>query len=120
MKGAFILYANKINITKHALQTYKDRVDNECSDEEITPILTDIFKYGKSKKLRTCAFENNATEFICLKDDVEILVIVKYHKSEEGKKKYREAIIITCLGDSVNRKWYKSQNKRRKKRARSL
>lgn len=101
------MYADNITVTNHAIESYKRRIDERVSDEEAKELMEDIFKYGSFKRLRDCVFEKDAVEYTCLKDDVEIMIILR--KSKKEKKVYKEAFIVTCLGDSVNRKWFKTQ-----------
>ncbi|HBF76636.1 hypothetical protein [Clostridium tyrobutyricum] len=97
-----------IRVTDHAIARYKERIDDSLSDEEIKKELLGIYKSGKKTKLRECVFEKNATEYIFENKNAAILVIIKY--AIKGKKrKYYGGVIVTCLGDSTTRKWYKEQ-----------
>lgn len=90
-----------MNVTKHAIKRYKQRVQHDISDELAEKMLLEIAKKGKITNKRINAQNIMELEIYVAYKGVEILLI----KNLESKKHY----IITCLGDSKLRGWYRKQ-----------
>lgn len=106
------MYADEIIVTKHAVERFYSRVNTTLSsNDEVEKEMAEIFKSGRSKKIRESVLTPNATEFTCEKDGITIKVVLEYLYREDTGKKYKRAIIVTCLGDEEIQNWYKNQRR---------
>lgn len=90
-----------MKVTKHAIKRYRQRVQHDVSDELAETMLLEIARKGKVVNKKINAQNAMELEIYVTYKGVEILII----KNLKEKKYY----IITCLGDSQLRKWYKKQ-----------
>lgn len=89
-----------MKVTKHAIDRYKSRISN-ISNEDAKDKLIEIATKGKVVYERLNAANIMEVEKIINYKGVEILVI----KNLKNRSQY----IITCLGGTKFRKWYKKE-----------
>lgn len=88
-----------INVTKHAVKRYRQRLfDYTSAEEKIIKTLKEIVKNGRKISQRPSSVG------VCVEIYYRGISVVLLHTSNEG-------IIITCLGDKSYRKWIKHQDR---------
>lgn len=87
----------EVNITKHAIQRYRQRLfDFRSSSSTIENKLKEIARKGKTMGLRLGACSN------CFEVKYNGIFIVIIYNLDK-------IVVVTCLGDENYRKWIKSQ-----------
>ena len=89
----------KIVVTPHAIMRYRERVDDQKSDKEITKLLTAAVRYGTV--VHTKKGHRGNPQYVLKHMGIEILA---------AKEKNDKAGVVTCYGDSSYAKWYRRQN----------
>lgn len=94
-------------VALHAIQRYKERVDEYVTDEEAAGNMREMFEKGKVTKIEknTLAGENIQKVFY----EYHGITILVY-------KKPTEDVIVSCFGHRVYQKWYKKQKQQRQLR----
>lgn len=88
----------EINVTKHAVKRYRERLfDYTSSKQKISSLLIEIACKGQK------VYSRPSTQGSCFEIKYRGISIVLV-------KNQTDAVIITCLGDDSYRKWVKHQD----------
>lgn len=90
----------QISVTKHAIERYRQRFfDFTKFDAEIEILLKEVARKGKKVERRPVATGE------CIEVRYQGISVVILNQKDE-------TVIVTCLGDTLYRKWIKNKDKK--------